>query len=212
MILLPLAWTLWTVSFWTSGSSLILQQEAVAVFYPPILSTPVVDCECSKFTCNFIYWFRIVSNHSKLEFLGRYNYADRYNHGVGVNQARFKFGRRSSTVFTLHIINVTEEDAGVYSCVLKDRENAEVWKSGILLRPGGVAPTLPPTTKPKPPVKSGCRCTKKNSPQGGCGSLILWPLVGLIGALAVALLCILYYFSRLPKKCRHKFVKKRQMT
>lgn len=40
--------------------------------------------------------------------------------------------------FPLRIINVTEKDAGIYSCVLRDKKNTEMWKTGILLRPGGL--------------------------------------------------------------------------
>ncbi|XP_059184592.1 uncharacterized protein cd8b [Centropristis striata] len=208
MTLLPLAWTLWTVSLWTSGSSQFLQHGHVTVFYPKILSTEVIYCDCANMSCVSVYWFRSISKHSKvtLQFLGTCNNAGIDSYGDGLDKTRFKISRKSSTSFTLRITNVTEEDTGFYSCVLKDRKHAESWKTVVHLQPGVNAPTLPPPTKRKPPVKPICRCPKKKS-QDGCGSLVFWPLVGLIAGLAVALLCILYYFSRLPKKCRHNFVK-----
>ncbi|XP_073324885.1 uncharacterized protein cd8b [Pagrus major] len=211
MILLPLAWTLLTVSLWTPvlGSSLILQQEPLTVLYPKILSTESVECDCVNISCEYVYWFRSISDQSEVKFLGKWNNAGRANYGTGVDPARFKVYRRNSMSFALRIINVTEKDAGVYSCVLKDKKSTEMWKTGTLLRPGVIPPTLPPKIKPKRPAT--CRCAK-NSKQEGCGSLILWPLVGLIAALALALICTLYYFSRLPKKCRHHFAKKRRMT
>ncbi|TDH14422.1 hypothetical protein EPR50_G00042750 [Perca flavescens] len=208
MILLPLAWTLLTVSLWTSGSSQILLQEPVNSLYPKILSTEDIGCDCANISCDSVYWFRSISNHGKVEFLGQCTIV-RPTYGLNVDTARFKFFSKGPS-FTLRIINVTTEDAGIYSCVLKSRkENKEIWKPGTLLLPGVIPPTLPPKAKPtKPPVKSVCRCSKKNSSQG-CGSLFLWPLVGLIAALALGLICTLYYFSRLPKKCRHHFVKRR---
>ncbi|XP_060898275.1 uncharacterized protein cd8b isoform X2 [Labrus mixtus] len=84
-----------------------------------------------------------------------------------------------------------------------DKKRFKITKKSIML------PTVPVKTKPKPTVRSVCRCSKGKSSQDGCGSLILWPLVGIIASLALALIFILYYFSRLPKKCRHHFVKKR---
>ncbi|XP_070759208.1 uncharacterized protein cd8b [Enoplosus armatus] len=209
MSLLPLAWTLLTVSLWTSGLSQIMQQEAANVLYPELFSTEAIECDCMNISCDSVFWFRSISNHSKVQFLGKCNNADRATYGAGVETKRFKLSRKSGVSFALRIINVTEEDAGIYSCVLRDRKNTEMWKPGVLLRPGVIPPTSPPVTKPKPPVKSVCRCSKKNSSPDGCGSLILWPLVGLLAALALALICTLYYFSRLPKKCRHRFVKKR---
>ncbi|KAF1391334.1 hypothetical protein PFLUV_G00041040 [Perca fluviatilis] len=207
MILLPLAWTLLMVSLWTSGSSQILQQEPVNSLYPKILSTEEFGCDCGNISCDSVYWFRSISNHRKVEFLGQCTIV-RPTYGLDVDKARFKLFSKS-TSFTLRIINVTEEDAGIYSCVLKNRKaNIEMWKPGTLLLPGVIPPTLPPKATPKPPVKSVCRCPKKNSSQG-CGSLVLWLLVGLIAALALGLICTLYYFSRLPKKCRHHFVKRR---
>ncbi|XP_042358251.1 uncharacterized protein cd8b isoform X2 [Plectropomus leopardus] len=166
MILLPLAWTLVTVSLWTSGLSQILQQDPINVLYPKILSTEIIECNCANITCDSVYWFRSISNHLKVEFLGRCNSADRVRYGANVDEARFSLHRKSGASFALRIINVTEEDTGIYSCVLKDRKNTEMWKPGILLRPGVIPPTLPPKTKPKPPVKSVCRCPKKNSKQG----------------------------------------------
>ncbi|XP_078104086.1 uncharacterized protein cd8b [Sander vitreus] len=207
MILLPLAWTLLTVSLSTSGSSQILQQEPVNNLYAKILSTEEIGCDWGNISFDSVYWFRSISNHRKVEFLGQCTIV-RPTYGANVDKTRFKFISKSMS-FTLRIINVTEEDAGIYSCVLKSRKtNTEIWKPGTLLLPGVTPPTLPPKAKPKPTVKSVCRCPRKKSSQG-CGSLVLWPLVGLIAALALALICTMYYFSRLPKKCRHHFVKRR---
>ncbi|XP_026202750.1 T-cell surface glycoprotein CD8 beta chain [Anabas testudineus] len=206
MILLQLAWTLLTVLQWTAdGSSQILQTETVIV-YPKIHSSETMECECINITCDSVYWFRTIPNEGSAKFLGRCNNAERVSHGTDVEQARFKLNKRGMS-FVLRIINVTHKDAGIYSCLLKDKNNREMWKPGFLLQPGGTPPTLPPKTKPKPPVKPVCTC-KNNPSQDGCGCLVLWPLVGLIAGLVLAIICTLYYFSRLPKKCRHHFVKR----
>ncbi|XP_010792041.1 uncharacterized protein cd8b [Notothenia coriiceps] len=205
MILLPLAWTLWTVSLWTLGLSQTLLQEPLTVLYPTILSSPSIECDCANVDCDSVYWFRSISNNSKMEFIGQGNHADRMIHGNGVDETRFKLISKSKILFVLQIINLTEEDTGTYSCVLKKRNN-ETWKPGILLLPGVTPQKI--KTETKPTVKSVCRC--KKSPQvDGCGSLVFWPLVGLIAALVLTLVGTLYYFSRLPKKCRHHFAKKR---
>ncbi|XP_060898272.1 uncharacterized protein cd8b isoform X1 [Labrus mixtus] len=191
----------------SQGPSPILLQESVKVQYPKILSTETIECDCFHFSCDNVYWFH--SNPQKVQFVGHCNSANRDNYGIGVDKKRFKITKKSSMSFTLRISNVTKEDTGIYSCVLKGNRNMEVWKSGVLLLPGVMLPTVPVKTKPKPTVRSVCRCSKGKSSQDGCGSLILWPLVGIIASLALALIFILYYFSRLPKKCRHHFVKKR---
>ncbi|KAM6947108.1 T-cell surface glycoprotein CD8 beta chain [Lycodopsis pacificus] len=208
-MVLPLAWTLLTASLWTLGSSQILQREPVKIRYPEILSTEAIECDCTNISCDSVYWFRSIQDHRKLEFLGKCNNADRAYHGHQVDKTRFKLNKQSMS-FMLRIINVTENDTGIYSCVLKDRQNTEMWKPGILLRPGVIPPTSAPLpkAKPKPPVKPVCRCPTENPSPDGCGSLVLWPSVGLVTALALALICTLYYFSRLPKKCRHHSVKR----
>ncbi|XP_040888915.1 uncharacterized protein cd8b [Toxotes jaculatrix] len=210
MISLPLAWTLWIVSLWTAGASQIVGQEPVKVLYPKISASETIECDCADISCDSVYWFRITASNSAVQFIGKYNNADRSNYGTGVEESQFKFSKRSGSCFVLRIVSVTQEDTGIYSCVLKDKTNKEVWKPGSLLLPGVTPPTLPPPTKRKPPVKSLCRCPKKKPPQGGCGSVVLWPLVGLAAGLALAIICTLYYFSRLPKKCRHHFEKKRK--
>ncbi|XP_068999924.1 uncharacterized protein cd8b [Embiotoca jacksoni] len=209
MIPLLLAWTLLTVSFWTQGSSQILIQETVKDRYPVISSTETIDCECSNFSCDHVYWFLTIPHKGTVTFLAKSNTANRVTYKTA-NETRFKFSKRGTASFVLRIIGVTEADAGIYSCVLKDRSNAEIWRPGTRLRPGVTPPTPPPKTKPTAPVKSVCRCSRNN--RDGCGYMVLWPLVGLLAALALILVCTLYYFSRLPKKCRHHFVKKRQMT
>ncbi|KAM7006177.1 uncharacterized protein cd8b [Tautogolabrus adspersus] len=242
MIPLTLAWTLLIGSLSTSvlgqsqGPSPTLLQESVKVRYPILLSTEGIECDCVNISCDNVYWFHSNPNYQKVQFIGQCNSANRGIYGNGVDEKRFKMSKKSTMSFMLRIINVTLEDTGIYSCVLKDRKYTEMWKPGVLLLPGGLyaqlsndyfsallshywfeclfglyltvmAPTVPPVTKPKTTVSSVCHCSEGNSSQDGCGSLILWPLVGIIATLALALICILYYFSRLPKKCRHHFVK-----
>ncbi|KAM9859954.1 T-cell surface glycoprotein CD8 beta chain [Aulostomus maculatus] len=202
-MLLILVWALLTVSLWTSGSGQILQKES-SVLYPKLLSTEKIKCDCVS-SCDSVFWFRTRPSQNKVEFLGRLNSADREDYGDDVDKQRFKFIKRGSLMFILRIINVTEEDAGIYSCILMGQTTPEIWRPGFRLRPG----VTPPTSPPKPTLRPLCPCRKETPPQDGCGSLILWPLVGMFAGLTLALVCTLYYFSRLPKKCRHRFEKKR---
>lgn len=205
-----LSWTLLTVSLWTADSGHILLQKPVTVLYPKISSQAVIECDCVNISCKSVLWFRSTRSVGNLQFLGTCNNANRFTHGAGVAKERFQFDKRGTSSFVLRIANVMEEDGGIYSCVLKDMGPTHVWNPGSVLRPGVTPPTSPPPTKPKPPVKSVCRCPKKSPAKDGCDPPVLWPLVGLTAGLALALICTLYYFSRLPKKCRHHFVKVRQ--
>ncbi|CAG5983413.1 unnamed protein product [Menidia menidia] len=204
-----LAWTLVTAFVWTLGSSQFIQGDPVHVLYPAISSSESLDCECVNISCDTVFWFHTDPARGKLRFLAKCNRADRVQYG-DVNQTRYKFSRRGSSSFVLRIIGITEADAGIYSCILRDsRNDAEKFRPGFLLRPGETPP--PPRTTPKPKPKPPCRCSR-NPKRSGCSSLLLWPLAGLAAGLAVVILGVLYYFSRLPKKCQHHFVKKRLMT
>uniref|UniRef100_A0A667WW71 Cd8 beta n=1 Tax=Myripristis murdjan TaxID=586833 RepID=A0A667WW71_9TELE len=190
------------------GSSRILQQESPPILYPELLKAETVSCPCHSENCDFVYWFRTLFNDDSVQFLVSCNLADRCTHGSDIVQSRFKVSSSKGS-FSLRIADVTKQDAGIYSCVVKVRGQEEVWRPAAVVRPGEKAPTtVKPTTKRKPPVVPVCRCSKTKKPQANsCGSMVLWPLVGLIAVLAVVLIGTLYYFSRLPKKCRHNFVK-----
>ncbi|XP_029008064.1 uncharacterized protein cd8b [Betta splendens] len=205
MTQLPVAWTLLAAALCSAASSHRLQTERVSALYPELHSNATVQCDCLDY-CDSAYWFLTDPSAGHVQFLGRYNNADRVNYASNVDKSRYKLSKRGSLSFALQVIGVTVKDTGIYSCVLKDKSNQDMWKPGTLLLPGVPAPTSPPVTKSKPPVKKICTC-KKNA-QAGCGSMVLWPLVGLVAGLALAVVCTLYYFSRLPKKCRHQFVKR----
>ncbi|XP_075870592.1 uncharacterized protein cd8b [Nelusetta ayraudi] len=209
----PFAWTLWMVALWTSGWGLILQQNPPKVLYPELLSNYSIECHCGNFPCDSVFWYRFISGRSEVQYLGKSNHANRQVHGDKVDKNKFRFNARSNAIFTLTVISLTKEDTGTYSCFLGGRKFDEgKWNSGVLLLPGVLPPTPPPPPPtPKKKIKSVCNCPNKRS-KDGCGPLILWPLVGLIAAITVALVCTLYHFSRLPKKCRHHFTKKRLMT
>lgn len=114
-----------------------LQKEPAVILYPELLSTKAIDCDCGVFPCDIVHWFRSVSHHGQVQYLGRNNNANRPVHENGVDSKKFLFHRRSSTSFTLTVVNMTEEDTGMYSCVLIDKKRNEEWKSGVLLLPGG---------------------------------------------------------------------------
>lgn len=130
--------TFWKCLSVPTDPNIILSQEKVAALYPELLSNGTVPCDCRNVQCDSVYWFRTVFATGQVQFLGRLNNANIANYGDGVNTARFLFKRKTKTSFMLNIVNVTEEDTGIYSCVLTDRRNTEVWKSGILLLPGGL--------------------------------------------------------------------------
>lgn len=121
-----------------TDANLVLHEEKLDALYPELLSTKAIPCDCRSIQCDSVFWFRTVLATSQVQYLGRLNNANIASPGKGVDPARFTFKRKTKTLFLLNIINVTEEDTGIYSCVLTDRKGAEVWKSGILLLPGGL--------------------------------------------------------------------------
>ncbi|XP_014023055.2 uncharacterized protein [Salmo salar] len=178
--------------------------ESDFVRYPGINDTEVFTCECSNHACQKVFWFRTLHNNLDIQFLLSLNNAGRTSHEASVDEHRFQASKHdmgSKMTFTLRLINIRSEDAGLNSCMLQNQKENELWRPGVLLRPGETRPTLLPVTKPQPQgipnsTPNGC-CTKSNyqTPKG-CGSKVLWPLVGVLLALAVALISTLYYFSR----------------
>lgn len=121
-----------------TDANLVLHQEKLGALYPELLSTKAIPCDCRNIQCDSVYWFRTVLATSQVQYLGRLNNANIPSHRKGVDASRFIFKRKANILFLLTIVNVTEEDMGIYSCVLTDRKGTEVWKSGILLLPGGL--------------------------------------------------------------------------
>ncbi|XP_057702182.1 uncharacterized protein cd8b isoform X2 [Corythoichthys intestinalis] len=197
-----LLWTLFTLHMWSLGLGQTVQQN-VSILYPQLLTTQFIHCKCLDVACQTVFWFRTLPGQNKVQYLGRFNIANRIDYADNVDVNRFLFNKKNTDIFTLQIINVTKEDTGTYSCFMKDRRNNEEWLAGALLLPGEKPPTIPTES----PRKLDCSCNE-TSPDD-CDSLILWALVGLVTVLMTTLFCTLYYFSRLPKKCRHQFVKRR---
>lgn len=215
---LTLAWA--AICFWTSVSSQS-PEKTLLVRYPKISDSETLNCDCYGL-CDEVFWFRSgydINGSDIFQFLFLASKIDRVSYRpemTATEKDHFKISAResgSTVTFSLRIINVTEKDAGIYSCVFRN-QNLSLWRPGFQLRPGESPPTSPPTSPPvtKSPrqINPICRCTKnKNNHSKGCGTMVFWPLVGILLGLAVALISTLYYFSRLPRKCQHQFAKKR---
>lgn len=128
------------VSLVPADVNLILEQDKPVALYPDLFSEALIHCTDGNLQPDAVYWFRTLlpaAAAARAQFLGKLNNADVFSPGEGVSRDRFKSRKKTKNVFSLKIINVTEEDAGLYSCVMKDRKATEVWKPGVLLLPGG---------------------------------------------------------------------------
>ncbi|KAL2099597.1 hypothetical protein ACEWY4_003991 [Coilia grayii] len=176
--------------------------------YLAINSSATLTCECEDTSCQKIYWYRIRQSDGVYESLMCYTSAEVPHLSDTAMKGRLQ-GRKGSskTQYTLTVSNLQREDAGWYSCAIpKHTHFPTYW-----LRVGEVPPTtLPPpkkttTRRPKPGRIPSC-CSSYRPPEG-CGKWVLWPLCGGLMFLTVLLCAVLFYFSRLPKKCRHQFMK-----
>ncbi|XP_051734320.1 uncharacterized protein cd8b isoform X1 [Ctenopharyngodon idella] len=193
---------------WMAAVILPCFQATSNVLYPKINGTESLSCECPDHACQEVFWFRYLESRNTLEFLMYVNSAGREQHAENIEVSRFK-GTVSSghkvVVYTLRLMGLQEEDAGLYSCMFKTKTMIPV---GYYIKPGVNPPTVqPPTVKTQKPVKKTCNCKTPNYSPKGCEHSVLWPGIGSLLLLAITLAGTLYYFSRLPKKCRHRFAK-----
>ncbi|XDV38415.1 hypothetical protein PO909_007830 [Leuciscus waleckii] len=196
------------VFVWMAAAVLPSFQATSNVFYTKINGTQSLNCECPDHTCQEVFWYRYLESTNTLQFLMYVNSAGREKHDENIAASKFKgtVSTVKNVVYTLRIMELQEDDAGLYSCMFKTKNFVP---AGYYIMPGVNPPTVqPPTAKTQKPVKvnKNCFCNKKNSPKG-CEHLVLWPGIGALLLLAITLAGTLYYFSRLPKKCRHRFTK-----
>ncbi|KAJ8380735.1 hypothetical protein SKAU_G00015130 [Synaphobranchus kaupii] len=185
---------LWTVCLWTA---VVVQSiRALTIQYPELNSNVTVDCECSGWSCQAVFWYWQPGPESpEFRFLLYHNNADKEN---SFDEAKYKGSRKGGTpiTYSLKIFNVQESDAGCYYCQIQYLGNMQS-RPGIQLQPGEKPPTTPqPPPPPKTPLPCRCRNRGINQNPQGCGYLVLWPLVGVLASLAVVLIATLFYFSR----------------
>ncbi|XP_030623867.1 uncharacterized protein cd8b [Chanos chanos] len=153
--------------------------------YPKVGGSETLTCECPDRTCQRVFWYRFLKQSGTYQFLMQYNSAGRELHADGVSNKTCRGSVREGvkTQFSLRLLNLQPNDTGVYSCVLQSTSASQqdLYPPGYFIRPGA-----------------------------GCEPEIIWTLTGLVATLAVVLTGTLYYFSRLPKKCRHNFIKKKK--
>ncbi|KAI1900465.1 hypothetical protein AGOR_G00050220 [Albula goreensis] len=180
--------------------------------YPKENDNESITCECTEKNCQAVFWYwHSLDSPGKFQFLLYHNNADKVVYSPSTSSDKYKGSKKEGTrtIYSLKISHVQKEDAGRYFCQVQYPNNRNLpGGTGVELRPGET-PATPPPTPPPPKTNPPCRCRKKviKKPITGCGHLVLWPLVGLLAGLAVVLIATLFYFSRLPKKCHHRFAK-----
>ncbi|XP_077050064.1 uncharacterized protein cd8b isoform X1 [Siphateles boraxobius] len=194
------------VFVWMAAVVLPSFQATSNVFYSKINGTQILNCECPDHTCQEVFWYRYLESRKTLQFLMYFNSASSEKYGENIPSSKFKCSTSTGqkVVYTLRIMEIQEDDAGFYSCLFKTKKVS----AGYYILPGVNPPTVqPPTVKTdQKPVKP-CFCKPNRHSPKGCEHSVLWPGIGALLLLAITLAGTLYYFSRLPKKCRHRFTK-----
>ncbi|KAG9266299.1 hypothetical protein AMEX_G20828 [Astyanax mexicanus] len=195
---------------------LLAAASAENILYPSIGGSETLTCACPDHQCQRVFWYRFLQKDETLQFLLECNTVDKVNYGNNIDTQRFKASSNGgSGKFTLRITSLQQNDTGLYSCLLHSQNPKQGLESltspGYYIKPGEHRPTSPPPTV-KPKVKNPPPCKPNIQPVKGCKPLVLWSCVGVLLVLAVLMISILTYFSRLPKKCRHQFAKKVQLN
>ncbi|XP_036444325.1 uncharacterized protein LOC118820225 [Colossoma macropomum] len=194
---------------------LLAAASAATVLYPSLGGSETLTCECPDHQCQKVYWYRFLQDTGEFQFLMFGNSANAVKHAEGITATRFKLSANEGAkiTYSLRITGLEKNDAGIYSCMFNSpkHDQKSQMPAGYYIRPGEHAPTSPPPTVKIPKKKKPQVCPPNNQPVKGCKPLVLWPSVGVLLVLAVVLISTLYYFSRLPKKCRHQYTKKMQL-
>ncbi|XP_036384062.1 T-cell surface glycoprotein CD8 beta chain [Megalops cyprinoides] len=198
---------LWIVCVWTAVMAEAL--PALETQYSGVGESRSLECKGTNKSCQGVYWYRYRRAKEVFQFLFFYNNADKHYYGSEVNETKFKGSKRDS--YVLRVIDVKMDDAGVYFCILRFIGENKLGSRGIDLKAGEKSPTQPPPTTTRKAHKQpkSCRCPGKtpSKQEFRCKPLFLWILGGVLGSLVTALISILFYFSRLPKKCHHRLAK-----
>ncbi|MCJ8741173.1 hypothetical protein PDJAM_G00067680 [Pangasius djambal] len=191
--------------------------SAVTVHFSSINGSESLSCSCPDHQCQRVYWYRLLPDSNTLEFLVSTNNLNKPHYAGHIDKNRFKTDVVDSTKvsYKLRITDIQKNDAGFYSCLLSSQNSAQdpkdLMPEGYSIRPGERITTLAPTTVKNPKRVNRLPNMCKSNNQKGCKSLVLWSGIGAVLLLVVVLISTLYYFSRLPKKCRHHFARKQQL-
>ncbi|KAK2827645.1 hypothetical protein Q7C36_018571 [Tachysurus vachellii] len=193
--------------------------SAVTVSYPSINGSETLTCCCPDHQCLKAYWYRLLQGSDTPEFILFINSVNTLVYAENIDKKRFKafVADSGKMCYTLRISGLQKQDAGFYSCVLNSQNSIQnpkdLMPDGHVIWPGVIISTPAPTAVKNPKrMKPPNRCKSSNQSPKGCKSLVLWPGIGTVLLLVVVLISTLYYYSRLPKKCRHHFVKTRQLS